>query len=177
MLRSLEAVFNRVTGFFFYVACILIGFSMLSVDGEIVYRLLTGKAHLWVVEISEYILLIMTFFGATWVLKKEGHVVLDIAVTLFKPRNRAVINAITSLVGAIICLVIFWHGLTSAWEHFTLGSTMIEKALELPTAPLLAILPVGFFLFSIQFLRRAHKYLRRWRVPSEEEEEEQLEDG
>lgn len=163
-------IFDRVIGALFYLACILLAFSMLSVNVEIFYRFFVGKAQLWVVEVSEYILLIMTFLGAAWVLKKDGHVRMDVLVNRLEPRAQLTLNIITSAVGAIFCLVIVWYGTDVTWDNYQRGTTFY-KAVGFPKAPIMAAIPIGSFLLFIQFLRRTRGYLMKWKAPQYKEDE------
>lgn len=160
-MRLKGFIFDHVIGALFYLACILIAFSMLSVDIEIIYRLLSGQAQLWVIEVSEYILLIVTFLGATWVLKNEGHVIMDVLTNQLKPRSRTILNAITSILCAVICGVIVWYGTEVAVENFQKG-TIFYKAIAFPRAPIISVIPLGSFLLLIQFIRRALSCFSDW---------------
>ncbi len=117
----------------------------------------------WVIVFSELAIVTTAYLAAAWVLKKEGHVFLDIGLNHFEPRKRAAITAFVSLLGAIICLTIAWYGVVTFWFHVQGATVLVEKELELPLAPLLAVIPVGFAMLSIQFLRRSYGYLGEWR--------------
>jgi TRAP-type C4-dicarboxylate transport system permease small subunit len=104
-----------------------------------------------------------------WVLKIEGHVKIDLVVNRLKPRNQCLVNTITSILGAITCLVLVWYGTKLSWEFFERG-TITNTILELPSAPLFAIIPIGSFLLFIQFLRRSYGYLKSWKASSNKEE-------
>jgi TRAP-type C4-dicarboxylate transport system permease small subunit len=104
-----------------------------------------------------------------WVLKIEGHVKIDLVVNRLNPRNQCLVNSITSILGAITCLVLLWYGTKVSWELFERG-TITNTILELPSAPLFAIVPIGSFLLFIQFLRRSYGYLKSWKGSSSKEE-------
>lgn len=164
-MRLLEkgiAIFDRVIGILAFLACILVVYVMLSVDVEITMRFFTGRAQLWVVEVCEYLLLLITFLGAAWVLKREGHVKMDIVLTRLEPRTQTILNIVTSIIGAIVCLVIVWYGAAVTWENYQKG-TVFYKAVGFPKAPIMGIIPIGCFLLFIQFVRRTRGYLENWR--------------
>ncbi|GAH24314.1 unnamed protein product, partial [marine sediment metagenome] len=68
---------------------------------EITARNLFNYSIRWVLEISEVSLLFITFMGAAWLLRREGHVSLDLLVPRLKPKTQTIINVTTSIVGAI----------------------------------------------------------------------------
>ncbi len=162
-MRASGAIFDRFIGFLFYMACILIGFSMLSVDVEIIYRVISGKAQLWVIEVSEYILLLMTFMGAAWVLKKDAHVKMDVLINRLEPKTQAILNMVTSIIGAVFILAIVWYGVQVVWTDFVKGTTYY-KAVGFPRAPIILFIPLGSLLLFIQLIRRTRGYWREWRA-------------
>ncbi|MFC1938133.1 TRAP transporter small permease [Chloroflexota bacterium] len=130
---------------------------MLSVSAEVATRQIVGRSFSWVIEVNEYGLLYVTFLVATWVLRREGHVGMDLVLNKLKPRTQAKVNINTSVVGAIICLVLAWYSAQSVLDNFRLD-TFIDSPLEPPKYAVLAIIPFGTFLLFIQFLRRTYGY-------------------
>jgi TRAP-type C4-dicarboxylate transport system permease small subunit len=135
---------------------------MLAVVYEVVMRYFLGRPTIWVVELSEYSLLFITFLGATWVLRREGHVKLDLVLGRLNPRTQVLLNIITSVLSAAICLALLWYSAEVTWDHFQSG-WIRPKVLNIPSAYILVIIPVGSLLLFIQFLRRSYEYLRSWR--------------
>ena len=140
---------------------ILIILTMFGVCIDVVLRYFFSRPIFWMVEVTAYSLLYITFLGAAWLLKREGHVKMDLVLTRLKPRAQATLNVITSIFGIIICLVLVWWGVKVTWEHFQEGY-YIRSLINYPTWILIAIIPVGSFLFFIQFLRRTYGYMREW---------------
>lgn len=168
LLAKVNAIFDRTIGLLALVAAFLIVFMMLSVATEVsIMRLLLNHPQVWVVDITEQSLLFITFLGTAWLLKREGHVKMDLVLTQLNPRAQVVINTITSIIGIVICLIVTWYGTQTTWEQLGIRSATL---LELPRAPLLAVIPVGSFLLSLQFLRRTHHYLRSWRALPDREQ-------
>ena len=163
LLRKAAVTFDRIIGILAFLAGVLLAYAMLSVDIEIITRFFTGRAQLWVVEVCEYILLLVTFLGATWVLKREEHVVMDVVVSRLEPRTQTILNIITSIIGAIVCLTIFWYGAGVTWENYQKG-IVFYKAVGFPKAPIMAVIPIGCLLLSIQFLKRSSGYWGKWRA-------------
>ncbi len=163
VLTKVGVIFDRAIDSLAVLAIVLLVFAWFSVNLEVVMRYFLNRPLIWVVEVTEYILAFTAFLGAAWVLKRDRHTVIDIVVNRLKPRNQALLNMITSIIGAIICLVLTWYGSQITWDHFQ-RDVLLTKALELPKAPFLSVIVLGSFLLFIQFLRRAFKYLRGWRV-------------
>jgi len=161
-LNVLAAVFNRILGFMALIAAILLTFTILSVTTDVVMRYVLDRPMLWVVEITEYILLWIPFLGAAWLLKYDGHVKVDILMSRLNPRVQAVLSTATSIVGMLVCLVLVWYGVKVTWNYFIEGR-YVYSSLCIPTAYVMGIVPLGSFMLLIQFIRRSYKLIREAR--------------
>lgn len=165
-------VFDHTVNIGAYLAGILVVFIMLIISFEVTSRWVVERSWEWVLPFSEFSLLYITFLGTAWLLKTDGHPSLDLVVNMLKPRSQDLLNASMSIFGAIICLVVAGWGARTTWNLFQSGIHYLE-VLELPIAPHAAIIPIGSFLLFIQFLRRAHRYLKGRRASLPEEQRSQ----
>ena len=168
-LKRAGDIFDRICDVLAVLAGVLTIFLMLLGAAEITMRSTLGQSIGWGIEISEYGLLFITFLATAWLLRYEGHVKMDIVLMKLKPRPQAVVNITTSLMCAILCFLLTWYGGRVTWDHFQTGY-LITSSLRPPSFLIQFIIPIGFFLLFIQFLRRAHGYLGMWRAPLEQEQ-------
>ncbi len=169
LITRATSIFDRTIGLLSLFAGILIIYMMLSVTAEVATRYFLGGMMGWVIEVSEYSLLFITFLATAWVLKREGHVRMDLVLRQLNPRAQTLLNIVTSIIGAVICLIIFWYGVQVTWNSYQIGYTM-AKPLRPPQFLILFIIPVGSFLLFIQFLRRTYGYLGHWKELSGKEQ-------
>lgn len=167
LLAKVTKIYDRTINITTLLAGILLIFLMLSVGLEVTLRYFFGRPTSWVVEIAGYILLYIPFLVAAWVLKREGHVKMDLVLNQLSPKTQSLVNAITSVIGAIICFVLTWFGIKAALYFIGYQTPTI---LMLPKSIIIAIIPVGSLLLFIQFLRRTYSYLGGWRAPEKVEE-------
>ncbi len=163
LLKKVASVFDGITNFLALLAAVLLILIMLSVTYDVVMRYFLGRPQIWVVEIAEYALLYITFLGAAWLLKKDGHVRMDLLLSRLNPEAQAILNTITSIIGVAACLTLTWYSTQVTWTYFQEGRYM-NTALFFPIAPILLVIPVGSFLLFIQFLRMNYGYLGSWRT-------------
>ena len=159
LLTKMSTFFDRVTDFFGILAGVLIVAMMLLMTFEALLRYFFRIGLAWATEISEYMLFLLGFFGAAWLLKKREHVSLDMVSNLLNPKAQTFLNMVTSATGFVVCLIIAWYAGETAWEHFQSG-TPVVKSLSIPKSPFLAILSLGSFMLSIEFLRQTYRYRR-----------------
>ncbi len=154
-LAKIGRILDKIIESFSFLAGVILAFILLSVCLEVLMRYFLNRPLQWVVELTEYALLFITFLGTAWLLKREGHIKVDVFLTLFSPKTQAGLKIFSSLIGIIVSFSLVWYGFEVSWEHFKDGIYNIT-VLEFPKAPLLAIIPIGSLILLFQFIRRAY---------------------
>ena len=147
------------------IICIVICISI-----EVLSRSIFNRPILGIAEIAEYLVLYMTFMGATWVQKLKAHVRMDIIVERVNPRARSLLNTFTCIAGGVVLMAISFYAATYAYDAAKQGVHTITP-LEFPVAVLVAILSIGCFVLSIQFLRDAYNEIKIARMVLSEKSE------
>ncbi len=168
LITKATTIFDRTISLLAVLTAVLIIFLMLGITTDVTLRSLIDRSIFWMLEVTEYSLLYITFLGATWVLQKDGHVRMDLVLSKLKPGTQAVMNIITSTFSAIMCLLVTWYGMEVVWRNFQSGE-YYSTELEPPRFLILLIIPLGSFLLSIQFLRKVYGYLGRWRASTDKD--------
>jgi len=111
---------------------------------------------LWIFEafqFNEYALLWVTFLTTAWVLSKDNHVSVQVLVQYFDRKLKRVMNMIHAAVGAALCGIFCWYGIYTTRDHFVRGVIDVASV-DVPKAYVLLVIPLGFGLLSLQFLRK-----------------------
>lgn len=167
-MAKIGKAFDYVIDYMAYLGAVLIALALLVVTAQVIARFVFDYSILWAFDITEYILGFFAFLAVAWVLRREGHVSLDAAINFLNPRKRALVMAVTSIIAAIITFIIAWYGAEAMLDHLQRGTVVGQVALQLPKGPVLSVMPLGFSLFTIQFLRRSYGYFKLWRkLPKE----------
>lgn len=158
--RRAVPVLDRMMDLLAGAAGVLLVLIMLLVTYLVLMRYLLGQPPGWVVEICQYLIFVLTFLGAPWLLKKRGHVAVDIVLSVLNQRANSLIAVFTSAVGMLISFFLAWYAAASTWQHFVEDIPVIE-ILRIPKALLLAFIPISFFLLALEFLRQAYDHYER----------------
>lgn len=124
---------------------------------KVVFRYGLNEGLIGVDQISGTLMLYVAFLGAAWVLRREEHVTIDLLLGFLTPKTRTRMIAISSLIGAVICLTVAAFGtleVLSSWQR----GVLIPAEIEYPRAINLAVIPLGCLCLGLQFLRRAGHY-------------------
>ena len=134
----------------------------LSINYEVVMRYFLLSPTSWVTDFTLYFILYITFLGTAWVLAKDGHVKIELLLNVMPLNAQRGFNTVTSVVGAFVCGVLFWYSLKLTVNSFQTEALFVQSVI-LPRWPVYAVIPLGFFLLIIQFLRRGWHYAREGR--------------
>lgn len=158
-LEGLRRLFSRIN-----LACAALGAGLLFLIAaivcfEVLVRALGGASRLWVIEVSEYALLFITFLGAPYLLEKNKHVVLDLIYNAFPRGPRRVARLVNASLGFLTCAALTVVGVQVVADQFAVG--VREVTVMRPQSWwITASLPLGMGLMGVQFLDQIARALR-----------------
>lgn len=156
---SLGGALDILLGAFGAVAAVLLIVMMLATVLRVVLRAFFNYGILGVDQISGILMVYIAFLGAAWVLRRDGHVTVDIFLTVLSPRARRVLEIVGSMIGAAACLMISYYSFLAVRQSLQRG-ILVAAELEIPRAVNLVVIPIGCFLLGIEFVRRAARLYR-----------------
>jgi TRAP-type C4-dicarboxylate transport system permease small subunit len=133
----------------------LIGFTTLIVIYEVIMRYLVRKPTTWVNDISEILLVYLTFLGSAWVLRLGGHIKIDIIETLFlKERGKVILLIFQNILSLFFCFVFTWITWDSFWDSLVTQERTGGGLFSVPLWPVYMVIPFGAALLCIQLIRQ-----------------------
>ncbi|MPZ57078.1 MAG: TRAP transporter small permease subunit [Rhizobiales bacterium] len=153
-------LFDRIIDALAALAALLLIAVMVATTVKVFYRYGLRQSLIGVDQISGTLLLYIAFLGAAWVLRREGHVTIDLLLSHVGRRTRLLLMVGSSLIGAAVCLVVAVFGTVEVVNSIQRG-IRIPAEIEIPRAVNLIVIPIGFLLLGLQFLRRALNGLKR----------------
>lgn len=164
--EKIGATFDRSLYILFVIACILLAGILLSVCTNVVMRYLLRSPLRGIIELVEYALIYITFLSAAWILRLEKHVSIDFVTERVGPRWRALLKIVTSILAALVWLVVTWYSAEVTWELFKTGERVYTDISPLKWS-LVAAIPIGGFLLFVQSVRWVYIYVRKWAASTE----------
>jgi len=159
-VRTCSSIFDRILDVLAWIGAGLLGLLMLAVCYDIASRYLLNAPVRGLIEFGQYAMLYSTFLGAAWLLRKEGHVKIDLLTTRLKPDMQARMEMVTSIICLLISVILVVFGTEVVFDHFKRGVRDTTE-LALLKAPFIAIIPFGSLLLALQFVRRALNYKKQ----------------
>jgi len=106
----------------------------------------------WSLEATEYMLYGVTFFGAPWLLRDQGHIAVEIVVERLPAGARRALRRVTDVIGALICLVLLVYSCRVVWASYS-GGIVVQKSFVFPEWYPYAVMPPVMFLLLCVYLR------------------------
>lgn len=153
-MRLAEVLLTRVINLLAVVACLLLLAVMLATIFKVGLRSVAGIGIIGVDQLSGTALVYLTFLGAAWVLRRNGHVTMDVVLASAGPGLRRRLTILNSLIGAFVCFCVAYYGYRAV-EVSILREVVVMTELEIPRAIGLAPIPFGAVLLGLEFVRRA----------------------
>jgi TRAP-type C4-dicarboxylate transport system permease small subunit len=147
------------------VSCAIIFLMMLTVNTDVLMRYVFNQPIIWAQEFCEYGLVYLTFLGTAYLLRNGKHIRMGLVYDQLKTRARALVESIFSLIGAVVAGLLVWYGIITVMDYAHRGIASYS-ILQIPQSPILAIIPIGCFLFLLQSLITAYENFARWRSTS-----------
>jgi len=149
-VKRIGRLAHRISQVVNSVGIFIILLMMLLTTTDVFLRYLFNRPILGTVELTEFMMLIIVSFGLAYTQVNKGHIFVELIVSKFSPKTRAIIESLGYFLCLIIYLLIVWQTLVQADVQRIHG--VKTGALEIPKYPFYIILAFGFGLLSFVFL-------------------------
>lgn len=159
------AIFDRTIAAMMAVSSALVVLIAVAVTIDVLMRYLFTKTYAGLFEITEYSLLWITFLGAPWIMKNNGHVRVDLIVNRLAPRKGALLTIIADFLSILLLITMTWYTAGLTLHDFRTTFTL-SGILMAPKWPIEIIIPFGFFLLLLQVARHTRQHVKDLRALS-----------
>lgn len=116
---------------------------------EVVMRYAFNRPTIWAWDINVQLGAFLAIMGAGYTFLHGGHVIVDVLVNRFSPRQRALIDLITAWLFFFAVAILIWKSGMEAWGAFKIRESF-GSVWNPPIYPLKIAIPVGAFLLMLQ---------------------------
>jgi TRAP-type C4-dicarboxylate transport system permease small subunit len=112
----------------------------------------------WTLDVSQHALYVITFFGAPWVLREQGHIAIEIVVERLSARARIAARYLADVLGALVCAVLLYYSCLVLLRSYRAGNMVYETFVYPEWWQYLLAPPVFLILLALhvrQLRRRA----------------------
>ncbi|MBR9985331.1 MAG: TRAP transporter small permease [Desulfosarcina sp.] len=129
-------------------------------------------------EVSKFLVMLMTFTGVSYGVRKARHIRMGAFLDAMPPKMEKTFIIIISLISAVVMAIMAW----ASWEYLinAMSKGHMTPALQVPSWTFYVIIPIGFGLACIQYIRTILKnFIEKdpWQSPDQQSEYEDEEIG
>ena len=156
-MESLVKGFNKVLVF---IASAMMAGLMIIVCIDLTLRYFFNSPLLWGTEVTEILLLYITFLGMAWVFSEDGHVVIDVFTNKATGRKKKILSGISDFLVGIVSAVLIYYGFYTAYDHYSRG-VFNPTVIETPIALIIIVIPIGSIPLFLEVLIKFRKLLKK----------------
>ena len=117
---------------------------------DVVLRYFFSRSIFIADELSIYFMIYVAFLGAAMTMKQGAHIKVDLLYKRLSKKARLWLDAVTMIVGTLICFIMTYQ--CAMWVRYTYKTNYISPSiLETPMWIPMSVIPIGLFLWSLQY--------------------------
>ena len=160
LFEILEKIVLGINKVFVFIACLMMSALVIIVCLDLVLRYFYNAPLLWGNEVTEILLLYITFLGAAWVFKEDGHVIIDVFTVKAYGRTKKILTMLSLVCVGMVAAVLVYYGFYTTYDH-SMRKVFNPTILETPIALIIVIIPLGSVPLLLEVLIKGWKLLRQ----------------
>lgn len=172
--RSIGRYFSLVLDWF-EVGALSVSTALLAIllIGNVIARTFF-QAIYFAEEVAEFLVIFTTFVGVSYAARKARHIRMGAFLDSMPPKMEKVFIYVISAINAVVMFLMAYYSWNYMINAKVMGQT--SQSLRLPFWVTLVIVPIGFFMAGIQYLRTILKNIKEvdvWQSPEQQSEYEE----
>jgi TRAP-type C4-dicarboxylate transport system permease small subunit len=164
VVRWVERVTFPPNKWLHWVAMVVLLLLMFLTVGDVVGRYMVGFIPGFgpipgTFELTEFMLAITVLTAIGYTQLKGEHISIDMFITKFSPRVRAIIDSVTNFLSLAMFALVTWQ--TIKYAQLLYESHDVSGVLRLPVYPFLIVAAIGSFMFSLAMLSSFFQSLKK----------------
>jgi TRAP-type C4-dicarboxylate transport system permease small subunit len=151
-MKPVLRLYDGLLSAFALVAGGLLVWLMVSILISVTMRNLGMQPFPWLFLSGEYGLFYLTMLGAPWLVRKRGHVHVELVTAMLPDRAQAALSRLVAFGCVVVCLILAWAGVELVARDIA-RSNFDVRAYFTPKWLLTIAFPVSFGLMAVEFGR------------------------
>jgi C4-dicarboxylate transporter, DctQ subunit len=151
-MNMISKAYNRLIIGLAILGGMMLALIFVGIVADVVIRTVGYNSIQWYSAIAEYCLLFSTMFGAPWLVRLKGHVVVESLTMVMPPMLRMIVAKMVYLLCITLSLLFVYYGWIEMTAAFA-GNELDLRSIDMPKWLLFVPFPLGFSLVAIEFGR------------------------
>ena len=151
-MSSISKVYERLITGLAVLGGILLAVVFVGIIVDVTIRTIGFNSLQWYSAFAEYSLFFCTMFGAPYLVRHKGHVVVESLRMAMPSSVRIVLAKVVYIVCIILSLLFVYYGLLETIDAIKTGEQDL-RSIDMPKWILMVPFPIGFSLVAVEFFR------------------------
>ena len=151
-MAFISNAYNKLIFGLAVIGGVLLAVIFVGIICDVTLRTLGFNSIQWYSAVAEYSLFFCTMFGAPYLVRHKGHVVVESLRMAMPPKLRKFVEKIVYLVCIFLSLLFVYYGALETIEAIKTGEQDL-RSVDMPKWLLMAPFPIGFSLVAVEFIR------------------------
>lgn len=151
-MRALLKLYDGLITALAIFAGLMLVWLMVAIVVSVSMRNLGVQPFAWLFTSTEYAILYMTMLGAPWLVRRRGHVHIELLTAALPETPRRLLSRLVAAGCVLVCAWLAWRGVLLVQTNIARMDYDV-RAYFFPRWLLSIAFPVGFGLMAIEFAR------------------------
>ncbi|MCR9222061.1 MAG: TRAP transporter small permease [Alphaproteobacteria bacterium] len=151
-MRTLPRLYLALLNGMAVVAGVLLAWLMVAIVVSVLMRNLALQPPAWLFLSTEYGLFYLTLLGAPWLVRRKGHVQIELATAVMPPPVLRLFSRAVALFCVVVCAILAWKGADLFQMNFVRNDYDV-RAYFTPKWILTIAFPLSFGAMAVEFAR------------------------
>ena len=143
------------------VVCLVMFGMMMLTALDVILRYIFNSPILGVLEITEFMMVVIVFFSMSYTQAEKKHVAVDFFVTRLSERKQHIIDLMSYVIYFLILAGICWKSIAKGLE--LLATNEVSMTLSIPVFPFFFVVALGCVAMCLILMRDMRNTVREFR--------------
>ncbi len=155
-----KSLFDKFIDLFYFLAGCILGFVVMLESIDSFARYLLNRPLPWGVEIAEYSLFVITFFGTAWLLRENKHINVEVFIERLSSRAKRYMRIIVLAISCVTLAFLSYFSFICTIDTYKMGVS-VAKILTIPKFIFIAIMCFGYLFLFLESFREFIQEMKR----------------
>lgn len=152
ILNGMASILDQVTKLSCYLSGLALATMLALVINEVFMRYFFNSPTTWSNDVNQWLFALATMLALPEVTRLKGNVAITILLERMPQSKRSILSKALAFASFVACMVAFYVSGSEMMRQFSCG-IMTTWINPIPKWWISAVIPFGFFLSGVQFLR------------------------
>ena len=136
-MKKFKILVDKINGYVEYISVFIIALMVVVVFLQVIFRFIIKSSLAWSEEMARYLLIWITFLGASIGIKRKSHIGVEVVVNLFPEKMQQWIRIITNAITMVFFIALMTWGRRLLIIVSKQRSPAMEISMAIPYAAIL----------------------------------------